>query len=252
MKPSVVVDVGNSRIKWGRCAADRVAEFTSLPHDAEIAWQSQIDAWRIAPGASWALSGTDPAQRDRMRDWLTQNDFVAEVVDSHRRLDLRITVDFPERVGLDRLLNAVAANGVRNPHLPALVIDAGTAITVDWIDAGGSFRGGAIMPGLRLMAAALHQHTALLPLIDVFHDVPLPANNTVDAMRAGVLHAVLGGVERLASRMCDRKASWFLTGGDGPLLAPYLNPIARLWPEMTLEGIRLAVSPRFQETALTN
>src|SRR6266542_3759226 len=146
MKPTVVVDVGNTRIKWGRCDADRVAELVVLPHNDEASWQHQLDTWRLAPGAPWALSGTQPTKRDRLRDWLERQGHVAVIVDDHRQLPISTDVDFPERVGLDRLLNAVAANAVREVNRSAIVIDAGTAITVDLIDAGGVFRGGAIMP----------------------------------------------------------------------------------------------------------
>ncbi len=241
MKPTVVVDVGNSRIKWGRCAAERVAEMVSLPHDDDAVWRRQMMAWNLSAGSTWALSGVQPGQRDKLGAWLKQQGQQIIVIDSYRQLPLALAVDIPDKVGLDRLLNAVAVNAVRKPDAPAVIVDAGTAVTVDVVDAQGIFQGGAILPGLRLMAKALHDHTAFLPVIDEFVPMPMPAKNTADALRAGIFQAVLGGIESLTARLAWPHAEMFLAGGDAALLAPHLAHAVRVWPEMTLEGIRLAV-----------
>ncbi len=124
------------------------------------------------------------------------------------------------------------------------MVDAGSAVTVDWLDEEGTFRGGAILPGLRLMIQALHDYTALLPLIAAPRSVPrVPGSGTAEAMEAGVFWAVAGGVRALVEQMSPATAALpevFLTGGDGALLQPVLGNRVRAWPEMTLEGIRLA------------
>jgi pantothenate kinase type III len=90
------------------------------------------------------------------------------------------------------------------------------------------------------MAKALHDYTALLPLIDDFQTTRYPATNTEDALRTGIVQAVVGGIDRLASSLNRRHI--FLGGGDAALLAPHLTPRPlRVWPEMTLEGIRRSV-----------
>jgi type III pantothenate kinase len=242
---SVVVDVGNTRIKWGLCAAGRVVAMAGLPHDDEAAWQRQLASWNIAADPPWTLGGVDPGQCDRLHAWLERHGYSVRVIDSYRQLPLKVQVDAPDKVGLDRLFNAVAANTVRPSGHGAIVIDAGTAVTVNLIDADGAFRGGAILPGLRLMADALHRHTAQLPLVHVDRPVMPPGRNTDDAMKAGVFHAVLGGIELLRRRLVQHVAapcSVFCTGGDAPLIAPQLEGEVRLWPEMTLEGIRDSAS----------
>src|SRR5439155_10625545 len=114
----------------------------------------------------------------------------------------------------------------------------GSAVTVDLIDATGTFRGGVIFPGLRLMAHALHEHTALLPLVAVDRLQEPPGTTTVDAIRSGIAQAVLGGVQRTIAcyraRFAPTPMSVFVTGGDGPLLNRASPPIGELWPEMTL------------------
>jgi type III pantothenate kinase len=242
--PDVVVDVGNSRIKWGRCAGGRVADTASLPADAPDAWEAQLALWGLAGPLSWAVTGVHPARRDVLAEWARRRRDAVEVVDD-ARLPLRVRVEHPQRVGIDRLLDAVAANSRRRPGVPAVVVDAGSAVTVDWVDPDGAFAGGAILPGLRLMAVALHEHTALLPLVEVTAIPPLPGTSTPAALAAGVFWAVAGGVRALVERLAAQagaRPDVFLTGGDGPLLHPALGPDVQPWPAMTLEGIRLAVS----------
>jgi type III pantothenate kinase len=246
MKPDVVVDVGNSRIKWGRCLEDRVAESVSLPPDDPEAWQKQLAVWNLtnpAKSSLWAVSGVQPERQERLTVWLERQGGRVVSLNFWQRLSLRILVD-PDRVGIDRLLNAVAARSRLRRRTPAVVIDAGSAVTVDWVDEDGAFGGGAIFPGLRLMAQALHEHTALLPLVTIERANPrLPGMSTTTAIEAGVFWAVVGGIQALTEQLASRAAvtpEVFLTGGDAPVLHTGLHGDFQMWPNMTLEGIRLA------------
>jgi type III pantothenate kinase len=243
MKPSVVVDVGNSRIKWGLCGADVVRAVCSLPADDAGAWQEQRRRWELNDRCQWVVTGVHPSRRERLTDWLRQNGQDVKVLDDPRDLPLRVLIARPDYVGVDRLLDAVAANSRRSVGVPAVIIDAGSAVTVDLVDGSGAFAGGAILPGMRLMAKALHDYTALLPLLPPPEKRPaIPGDSTPAAMELGIFWAVAGGIEALVREYRNRRASSmevFLTGGDGPLLHSVL-PEAILWPEMTLEGIRLS------------
>jgi type III pantothenate kinase len=258
MSPAVVVDVGNTRIKWGRCRADRVAEMASLAHDDPSGWEKQLTAWKVTPGVAWVLAGTNPYQQARLRHWLEAQGFNAHELSSYRDLPLSMAVDSPDKAGLDRLLNAVAVNTVRTQGVPAIFIDAGSAVTVDLVDTNGVFQGGAILPGFRLMAQALHDYTAKLPLLSEFAAEPVPAKSTQSAMRAGIFEAITGGVRALITsleRTTGTTCEVFLSGGDGQVLAEQLGRSVRLWPEMTLEGIRLSestahITPRTQNGSL--
>src|SRR5439155_21245354 len=106
----------------------------------------------------------------------------------------------PEHVGIDRLLNAVAARNRLMAAKSIVIIDAGSAVTVDWVDKDGVFRGGAIFPGLQMMAKALHDYTAALPMVEDNRSTPrhiLPGNSTESAIRGGVFWAVAGGIRAL-------------------------------------------------------
>lgn len=251
MTPDVVADVGNSRLKWGRCRGGAVESVVSLPLADPARWEAPLAELNLLPGGRWVLAGSNPPARATVLAWLERHRHPATLLTEYTDLPLRVGLDRPAQVGLDRLFDAVAANSRRTAGAPAVIIDAGTAVTVDCVDATGTFRGGAILPGLRLMTQSLHDYTARLPLVDITSPAPTPGTDTVAAIRAGVFWTLIGGVTTLLTQLSARGPSApdvFLTGGDAGLLAPALGVRVRaafghdliVWPEMTLEGIRLS------------
>jgi type III pantothenate kinase len=242
--PRLVVDVGNTRIKWGLCDAALVVDFAALPPDDLSAWQRQLDTWHLTGALTWVLSGVHPGRRDRLADWLRERGDTFRLVTMPSQLPLEVALEHPEKAGIDRLLNAVAVNTRRSPGAPAVIVDAGSAVTVDYLDEHGVFRGGAILPGLRLMVQALHDYTALLPVVELSGEVVVPGTSTPSAMSAGIFCAVLGGIGELIARLqrqapMGTKLDVFLGGGDAPLLLGQLPQQTQHWPLMTLEGLRM-------------
>lgn len=140
----------------------------------------------------------------------------------------------PETFGEDRLL--LVAFGMSR-KVPTLIVDAGTAITVNLIHPERGYAGGAILPGLAMAFGALHRHTSLLPLVDA--DIPEdPGCSTESAMRLGVVRGSAGAVRELSSFLESRlfpASERFLTGGDAPLLAPAL-PDFQVEPDLPFRG----------------
>jgi type III pantothenate kinase len=245
----LVADVGNSRIKWGLCAGEAVVRAVALPDDAD-AWRRQLAEWRSEEPGQWTVAGVDPARRDRLVAWLRQGRHDVAVLEHASQIPLTLKIDAPERVGLDRVLNALAARALVAPGQPAVIVDAGSAVTVDLLDEEGAFAGGSIFPGLRLMAEALHDHTAQLPLINLADHAPVvPAKSTDPAIAAGVHWAVVGGVSALVRALHlaapgAEPLPVFITGGDAAIIAPDLldRHLYRydVRPRLTLEGIRIA------------
>jgi len=165
-----------------------------------------------------------------------------------RQLPIDVRTAEPDRVGVDRLLGAVAANCLRSPGVPAITIDMGTAITVNLIAADGAFEGGAILAGPGTALRALHEATASLPLLYPMYlgeTPPAVGKTTVDAMQAGAFWGSLGAIRELVQRttdQCDHTPELFLTGGGShefaPLLALGQQP-ARHVPHLVLAGIHL-------------
>jgi type III pantothenate kinase len=147
-------------------------------------------------------------------------------------------------VGVDRLLDAVAANALRPAGRAAVVIDIGTAITVDLVTADGAFQGGAILPGMTTSARALHEFTDMLPLVDELDAPPPPVGKaTVEAMRSGLFWGVIGAVRELIARYSeslDVPPCVFVGGGGSRVVAGLLGPDVIHEPDLALTGIALA------------
>lgn len=244
MTPDVVVDIGNTRLKWGICRDGHVVEVLRLPLDDRTSWDAELAK---LPGVRrWALASVNPPATRRFVAWARKHGDAA-VFEDRTLLPIRISVDFPEKVGIDRLFGAVAAKAMVPPATPAITVDVGTAATVNVIDADGVFQGGAILPGPRLMARALNEFTAKLPFSEPAGtaDFAMPGKNTAAAIRVGILAALGGAVVQLTSALADDYPTpWlFVTGGGGHLLDGYTLPwIARtrVVPTLVLEGIRIA------------
>lgn len=245
-----VADVGNSRLKWGRCSPERVEQAVSLPLDRPEAWAAQFREWNVPAGAFWLIAAVNPEPLQLLATYLAKRDQQVETTTDYEQLPVTVDVEQPERVGLDRLLDAVGLLAQQDLTYPVIVIDAGSAVTIDLVDAGPIFRGGAILPGLRLMAEALHRYTAKLPLIEICERLPAtPGRSTEAAMTSGIHAAVIGAVLYLCRQYVVKqtKASVVLTGGDARVLAPGLGSALdemgmslRTWPWLTLEGLRVA------------
>ncbi len=245
MKPDFVVDIGNSRMKWGTgTVADM--QMISLDADDPNEWEMQRQKLGTQPMLA-AVASVHPQRSKQFSDWLNARGDRVLFVDDRAKLPIAIRIAEPGTIGMDRLLGAIAANARRSPSHAAITIDMGTAITVNAVNPDGAFRGGAIFPGFRLMAHALNQFTAKLPLIEpTQYHAKLPGGNTEDAIEAGIRCAVLGGITRVCVELaewmgCANELDVFLTGGSS---VPDLLQIPG-WPclhvpTLNLEGIALA------------
>ena len=156
-------------------------------------------------------------------DWLTSSFAACGVSNGY---------DNPRQLGADRWAALIAARALREG--PCLVVMAGTATTIDALNANGLFRGGLILPGLNLMRAALAHNTAGLPHA-AGHYRPHPTN-TDDAIVSGAIHATLGAIERMHATL-GADALCLLSGGAAADLAPHLDVPHRLIDNLVLEGL---------------
>ena len=112
------------------------------------------------------LTGSNHQLAEALHANWTSNFPTPITIEGNASIPIQSLVEVPEKVGADRLLNAVAVNAMRSPETPAIIIDSGTAATVDVVNGNGAFLGGAILPGVLMGASALHEFTTTLPLID--------------------------------------------------------------------------------------
>ncbi len=161
-------------------------------------------------------------------------------------LPLEVRVERPDMVGIDRLVDAVAANRLRAAGRSAIIVDVGSAITVDLVSGDGAFLGGAILPGIEMAARAMHHFTDLLPLVKTSELAEPPSalgTSTVSAMRSGLFWGAVGAIRQLVERLGETAGGQpdvFLTGGAGAAVAALLGGKTRLVPNLTLAGIALA------------
>lgn len=153
-------------------------------------------------------------------------------------------VDEPDKVGVDRLLLAVGARELGGAS--CIVVSAGTAITVDLVDAEGAFAGGAIAPGFGAAARALHNQTALLPLVEPQRPASAVGTNTPEAVGSGVYWFCAGGVLALIAQYRKRPGSEgaeiICTGSDAELLLPAMAEAgATHAPNLIFEGMAAAL-----------
>jgi len=159
-------------------------------------------------------------------------------------IPVRADVEEPGRVGTDRLLAALVAH--RRAGGACIVVDAGTAVTVDAVDETGTFLGGAIFPGPGLMARSLADGTAQLPHVEIASgaaDGPAIGRSTEAAIRSGVTRALAGAVERLVRDMAEALGSdvpVYATGGYAPPREDRGGSGWQVVPDLVLEGLVLA------------
>jgi type III pantothenate kinase len=273
----IAVDIGNSglraielpvscdgalptplRIPWNhadRAAVHVVAEDADGGDAGRECWTSQLlPLIGQAESTQWWISSVHRPACGMLADFLSQQPNCQFTVVNHQQIPLAIEVDMPSLVGVDRLLAAFAASRASAVR-PLIVIQAGSAVTVDLLEAHsessttagvwGRFAGGAILPGVPMMLRLLGSAAEMLPEVEAKELVdlpPLPGRNSGAAMLAGVSSSLVGGVQHLVGRYRRQQGQEIpivLSGGDGPLLAQHLEgPLIEV-NHLVLEGLRL-------------
>ncbi|HUQ27853.1 MAG TPA: type III pantothenate kinase [Usitatibacter sp.] len=234
----LAVDAGNTRIKWGvRSEAEWQALGTAPTADhAKLA-----DAWRKLPPVQKAIA-SNVAGRDvesALQRACAAKGIALQLIRSERS-QLGVTNEYaePSQLGSDRWAALIAAHHARKGH--KLVVNAGTALTVDALTAGGQFLGGLIVPGPALMRRSLDRGTAGLRLTEG-HFTELP-RSTPDAITTGAVFACAGAVRQLADAMARAGSppeAIILSGGAAGEIAAHLPIAPTIHENLVLEGLVL-------------
>jgi type III pantothenate kinase len=249
----IAVDIGNSATKVGCFDLPAKQATGSLPQPVatkkyKTGEKPAGDLGQALPDGpcEWRIASVHREGLQMLRDWIkTNRPNDAVRVLTHHDLPIEVRIDFPDRLGLDRLAAAVAANKIRTPQRAAIVICAGSAITVNLVGAGGAFEGGVILPGFRMSAEALYSADMLPLAILAPNDQPplLVGKNTEDAIRSGLFWGAVGAVREVVTRMSEplsNEPDIFVTGGDLRQFTQYLGDDATFVPDMVLSGIAVA------------
>jgi type III pantothenate kinase len=258
--PLFVADVGNSTIDFaefqpGELKTDELAKplRTWKVRLSEIDFES-LDAWSSA-GGDWIVGSVNRPAQERLLEWLSKHGVGRITRVRHTDLRTKTAVRRPEVVGIDRLAAAESVNVLRHADRPAVIVDAGSAITIDVVSKHGVFLGGMIAPGARLCAAALSNDTNQLPEVDVVNFGSLLSSNklsapeligddTQPAIQAGVYWMIAAGIDGIIARLQNELAGpcdVFATGGSMPQLLPQLShDHVQHVPHLVVAGLRRA------------
>lgn len=240
----LLIDISNSFTKIALASGDRIGKVRRLAtaslnkghfsgFKADLAVISSV-----VPGANLLIASSLPCR--------------ALWIDHRVPGGVKVRYPKPSTIGADRLANAAAAVSLGN--VPAIIVDFGTAVTFDVVDAKGTYVGGVIAPGLPTAANALHERTALLPLAKISQVRKSVGKSTAEAIRIGLLLGALGLVRETVSRVTHEKFRGkrplvIATGGDADLVARISKSkgsapvIDRVDPLLTLRGL-LAIAAK--------
>lgn len=233
---NLVIDAGNSRVKWGWHDGERWANIAAVSLIEFAASSDHINPFSIThenPAHIVISNVAGEGAHQLLVNWTSI--FEAEPLwlkGEAERCGVRNRYERPEQLGPDRWAALIAARALHAE--PCLVINAGTATTVDLLSAEGEFLGGLILPGIELMRFVLHDHTGKLPIQEgQFVERP---RNTIDAIETGCRHAQAGAVERMYRAM-GRPGTCLISGGGGQALIERLDVPCRYVENLVLEGL---------------
>lgn len=233
----LLVDAGNTRIKWAVAGADAALGEWEL---ADAAPHAQLDAmsaaWRKA-GVARALVSNVAGQevRARIAAALPDGIDVEWFASTPERAGLRNGYRNPGQLGCDRFAAAIGARALA-PNENLVVATCGTATTVDAVTNDGRFIGGMILPGLALMASSLARNTAQLPQVGPgAAPPPVFGDNTIDAIVSGCLSAQAGAIEHACA--AHGASACIVSGGAAPYISPALKPAHRVVDNIVLVGL---------------
>lgn len=235
----LLVDAGSTRFKWALHQGRRISVGGSAPHQGDPAAIVTEIPIRMTPSrvlvASVQTESADQRLGDVLRDrfgvgpeFARSGPFCCGVTNAY---------EVPDRLGVDRWLAMIAAH-VRNPA-PQVVVDCGTAVTIDLVDGAGRHLGGQIIPGIHSMHRCLTAHTRLQ--IGLGRPTGLLGRDTATCVASGIHHAVAALIDRVAEEAASggAPAAVIMSGGDAEAVAALVRAPREVRPHLVLEGLVL-------------
>ncbi|MCB1093979.1 MAG: type III pantothenate kinase [Verrucomicrobiae bacterium] len=245
----LVADLSNSFVKLALTDGVKLISEKRKLVTAELSLETlgqAVSDWNVARAV---LASVVPDKARVFADYFGRK---VEVIDHTWDLGVGIEFTDPSRIGGDRLANSAALAELYG--FPGVVIDFGTAVTFDIIDARRNYIGGVIAPGLAAMTDYLHEKTALLPRIQLRTPDTVVGKSTEEAMLAGAFYGYQGLVRNILAEIRasvgidlleGQRLQVVATGGYAELLLPGIPEIDEVNPNITLEGVRIAGRNRF-------
>ncbi|MBR4966843.1 MAG: type III pantothenate kinase [Bacteroidaceae bacterium] len=208
---NLIIDIGNNSAKFFLFKGEQIILHTRKNNSSfEI-----LDEWSRLYDIEKAIVSSVIEEGPELSSAISKLQCPVVRFNNSMQLPLEINYRTPDTLGSDRVAAAVGAWN-EAPGRNILVIDAGTAITVDFISKDGKYNGGNIAPGIKMRLRALHEFTNRLPIVDKEGEIPSIGYDTETAIRSGVIngicHEIDGYINEFKQKFCDVLV--FLTGGD--------------------------------------
>ena len=248
----LAIDAGNTEVTFGLFSGEdleRSWRVTTRPDRTADEWAVMLRA--LFQEAGLDITETDrsilasvvPAATEAIADGVVTATGTVPTIVTAANLPIRLEVDEPMTVGADRMINTLAAS--RLFGVDTIVVDFGTATTLDCITKDGRFLGGIIAPGIRTAGENLVRRAAKLSATELGPPEHAIGKRTDECIRAGLVYGAADAVDGMVRRI---KAEWptrdvprvIATGGLAPLVAKYSAEIEEVHPDLTLQGLRLA------------
>jgi len=250
--PAVIVDVGNTTTGIATWHQDQVKTPLSVPtaDDAALnrAFIAHVDAMPKRKPAAVIVASVVPAALERIRAHVGETfDMNALVVGDTVALPIDVGVIDAKAIGTDRVCAAAAAFDTLRSA--CIIVDFGSAVTVDLVNDEGTLLGGAILPGIHMQLRALHEYTAALPEVEVASPEHAYGRDTTEAMQVGVCRGIAGAARGLVeayARWLNRWPQVVATGGDLTFIAPFCDFLDTQVQHLTLRGIGVAYSKHLE------
>lgn len=188
-----------------------------------------------------AVSSSVPSVTGELRQMAARwfGDVPCIVLGPGTKSGMPVLYDNPKDVGADRVANAVGAFDLYGG--PTVVVDLGTATTLDAISADGEYLGGAITPGVAISLEALFQHAAALRRVELVEPREVIGRSTTESIQSGVLYGYAAMVDGMCRRFVSElgAATVVATGGLSELIAPHAETVDHIEPWLTLHGLRV-------------
>jgi type III pantothenate kinase len=246
----LAIDVGNTQTVIGLfrdtdlvdhwrivTVAERTSDELALLLRQFLAWHGLVGTGEIS---GIAISSVVPRVTASLRDMAERHfDIPPLIIEPGIRTGMPILYENPKEVGADRIANAVAAYDLYGG--PSIVVDFGTATTLDAVSAKGEYLGGAIIPGIEVSMDALFGRAAGLRKVELVSPKHVIGKSTVESIQSGAIHGFTGQVDHLVRRFEEEMGESVViaTGGLAGLIAPLSSTIQHEEPWLTLYGLRI-------------
>ncbi len=230
---NLVIDIGNTHTKTARFEKSILIETQRFENSGGLDLAAIIDSNRPDHCIISSVGPVDPIvqlNEDKSR--------IVLVLDHSTPLPLNISYKSPETLGHDRIAGAAGAKYVC-PFCNVMIMDMGTAITIDFVNSEGIYMGGNISPGLQIRFRSLHDYTARLPLMSKESGFPEFGNDTASAIVAGVQQGIIYELNSYIEEYSRRypACEFIITGGDADFFVNRLKKPIFVIPELVLKGL---------------